>query len=184
MSEAITPYTVAIRQDALDDLHRRIDATRWPEREAVDDWSQGVPLAKLHELVAYWRDGYDWRRCETWLNGIGHFETMIDGLAIRFLHVRSPEPGARPLVMTHGWPGSILEFRDCIAPLTDPVAHGGRAQDAFHLVIPALPGFGFSGKPTATGWGVEKIARTWGELMRRLGYDPGGTRKAATGALP
>ncbi|WP_068077599.1 epoxide hydrolase family protein [Novosphingobium lentum] len=170
MSEAIRPFTVAIGQDQLDDLRRRIDATRWPEKEAVDDWSQGVPLSALRDLVGYWRDGYDWRRCETWLNQIGHFETTIDGLDIRFLHIRSKEPGARPLVMTHGWPGSILEFRACVAPLTDPVAHGGNAGEAFHLVIPALPGFGFSGKPAATGWGVEKIARTWGELMRRLGY--------------
>ncbi|WP_292924613.1 epoxide hydrolase family protein, partial [Novosphingobium sp. SCN 63-17] len=166
----IEPFTLAVPQAQIDDLHRRIDMTRWAERETVDDWSQGTPLAALRELVRYWREEYDWRRCEAWLNATGQFIAPIDGLPIHFLHVRSRHENATPLVLTHGWPGSILEFRNCIAALTDPEAHGGTADDAFHLVIPALPGFGFSGKPTQAGWGVERIARAWGELMRGLGY--------------
>ncbi len=169
MSE-IRPFTLAIPDSELDDLRRRIDLTRWPEREPVDDWSQGAPLAAVRDLVAYWRDGYDWRRCEARLNGFGQFITEIDGLDIHFIHVRSPHPGAVPLVLTHGWPGSVIEFMDTIEPLADPVAHGGRAEDAFHVVVPSLPGYGFSGKPVATGWNVERIARAWTELMRRLGY--------------
>ena len=167
----IRPFTLAIPQSQLDDLNARLDNTRWPEREAVSDWSQGVPLAALQEFVQYWRHGYDWRRCEERLNSLGQFITEIDGLDIHFLHIRSPHEDATPLIMTHGWPGSVIEFMGVIEPLTNPTAHGGRAEDAFHLVIPSLPGFGFSGKPSATGWGVEKIARSWGELMRRLGYD-------------
>ena len=168
--DAIKPFTLAVPQSALDDLRRRLGDVRWPEKEAVDDWSQGTPLAELQKLCNYWRDGYDWRRCEARLNALGQHVTEIDGLAIHFLHIRSPHEGAMPLIMTHGWPGSVIEFLDTIAPLTDPVAHGGRAEDAFHLVIPSLPGFGFSGKPAATGWGVDKIATAWAELMRRLGY--------------
>ena len=167
----ITRYAVDFGQDAIADLHRRIDMARWPEKETVDDWSQGVPLADLQRLVGHWRHDYDWYACQTMLNGWGMFETEIDGVAIRFLHIRSQIVDARPLLLTHGWPGSILEFRQCIAPLTDPVAHGGSASDAFHLVIPCLPGYGFSGKPTVTGWSVQKIATAWGELMQRLGYD-------------
>lgn len=166
----IEPFTLAVPQAQIDDLHRRIDMTRWAERETVEDWSQGTPLAALRELVRYWREEYDWRRCEAWLNATGQFTARIDGLPIHFLHVRSRHENATPLVLTHGWPGSILEFRNCIAALTDPEAHGGTAEDAFHVVIPALPGFGFSGKPTQAGWGVERIGRAWGELMRGLGY--------------
>lgn len=166
----IRPFTLAVPQSALDDLNRRLDQTRWPERETVDDWSQGTPLAALQDFVGYWRNDYDWRRCEARLNGLGQFITEIDGLDIHFLHVRSPNPAAMPLVMTHGWPGSVIEFMGVIEQLADPERFGGKAEDAFHVVVPSLPGFGFSGKSTATGWGVEKIGRTWGELMTRLGY--------------
>ncbi len=166
----IRPFTLAIPQDQIDDLHRRLDSTRWPERETVDDWSQGVPLAELQDLVARWRYGYDWRACEARLNGFGQFTTQIDGLDIHFLHVRSPQENAVPLILTHGWPGSVVEFLTAIGPLTDPLAHGGRAEDAFHVVIPSLPGYGFSGKPVRTGWGVERIGRAWAVLMERLGY--------------
>ncbi len=167
----VRPFTPAIPQSQLDDLNARLDNTRWPESEAVADWSQGVPLAALQDFVAYWREGYDWRRCEARLNSLGQFITEIEGLDIHFLHIRSPHENATPLIMTHGWPGSVIEFMEVIEPLTNPTAHGGRAEDAFHLVIPSLPGFGVSGKPSATGWGVEKIARSWGTLMARLGYD-------------
>jgi len=168
---SVKPFVIDIAKEAIADLHLRLDLVRWPEKETVADWTQGVPLATLQDLVAYWRNGYDWYACQSLLNQWGMFETEIDGVAIRFLHVRSAHAEARPLLMTHGWPGSILEFRRCIAPLTDPLAHGGTALDAFHLVIPCLPGYGFSGKPTATGWGVQKIAAAWGQLMARLGYD-------------
>ena len=168
--EAIRPFRLDVPEAALDDLRRRLADARWPERETVNDWSQGTPLPVLRELCDYWRDGYEWRRCEARLNGLNQHVTQIDGLDIHFLHVRSPHEGAMPLILTHGWPGSVIEFMDAIGPLTDPVAHGGRAEDAFHVVAPSLPGFGFSGKPTATGWGVGKIATAWAELMRRLGY--------------
>jgi pimeloyl-ACP methyl ester carboxylesterase len=167
----IEPFTIAIPDEALTDLKRRLQATRWPEREPVTDWSQGVPLEQVQRLCAYWRDQYDWRRCEAMLNGYPQFKTEIDGLGIHFLHVRSPEPGAMPLLLTHGWPGSIIEFHKVIGPLTDPVAHGGKASDAFHLVIPSLPGYGFSDKPEATGYNVGHIAEMWLSLMKRLGYD-------------
>lgn len=167
----IRPFHLSVAEDDLADLRRRIAATRWPERETVSDWSQGTPLAALQELTAYWADGYDWRRCEARLNGFGQYVTGIDGLDIHFIHVPSPHPQAVPLILTHGWPGSVIEFMDVIAPLADPVAHGGRAQDAFHVVVPSLPGYGFSGKPAATGWDVERIGRAWAELMRRLGYE-------------
>jgi epoxide hydrolase len=166
----IRPFTLAVPQEQLDDLARRLAAARWPERETVDDWSQGTPLAALQALVDYWRDGYDWRACEARLNGLGQWLTEIDGLDIHFLHVRSPEADALPLIMTHGWPGSVVEFLRVIGPLTDPVAHGGKAGQAFHLVLPSLPGYGFSGKPPRAGWGVDRIAAAWPELMRRLGY--------------
>ena len=164
--DRIRPFTLAIPQSQLDDLALRIDLTRWPEKEAVDDWSQGAPLAALQELVGYWRRGYDWRRCEARLNALGQFVTEIDGLDIHFLHVRSPHKDAMPLVMTHGWPGSVIEFIGVVEALTKP----DDPAQAFHLVLPSLPGFGFSGKPARTGWGVEKIGRAWGELMARLGY--------------
>jgi pimeloyl-ACP methyl ester carboxylesterase len=170
MSTTVHPFQLAILQADLDDLQARLAATRWPDRETVFDTSQGPQLARLQALVARWQDGYDWRRCETLLNTLGQYRAEIDGLDIHFLHVRSPEPDATPLLLTHGWPGSVLEFRDVIGPLTDPVAHGGQASDAFHLVIPSLPGFGFSGKPTGTGWDVGRIARAWATLMDRLGY--------------
>lgn len=165
--DRIRPFTLAIPQSQLDDLALRIDLTRWPEKEAVDDWSQGTPLAALQDLVGYWRSGYDWRRCEARLNALGQFVTEIDGLDIHFLHVRSPHKDAMPLVMTHGWPGSVIEFMGVVEALTNP----DDPAQAFHLVLPSLPGFGFSGKPARTGWGVEKIGRAWGELMTRLGYD-------------
>lgn len=163
---AIRPFTLAISDAQLADLAARIDNTRWPEKEAVDDWSQGTPLAALQDLVGYWRNDYDWRRCEARLNALGQFTTEIDGLEIHFLHIRSPHAGATPLIMTHGWPGSVIEFMGVIEGLTNPAD----PAQAFDLVLPSLPGFGFSAKPGATGWGVEKIARAWGELMARLGY--------------
>lgn len=177
MPTMIEAFPLAIPDSQLEDLHRRLDAVRWPEKEAVDDWSQGVPLADMRALVDYWRTGYDWRRCEAMLNDYGQFRTRIDGLDIHFLHVRSPHANALPMLLTHGWPGSVIEFHKVIGPLTDPVAHGGRAEDAFHLIIPSLPGYGFSSKPARTGWGVEGIAAAWAELMRRLGY----TRYVAQG---
>lgn len=167
----IKPFVIDVAREEIADLYRRIDMTRWPEKETVDDWSQGTPLAALQDLVRYWRQDYDWYACQDLLNGWGLFETEIDGVAIRFAHVRSSQPGARPLLLTHGWPGSILEFRRCIAPLTRPEEHGGQPSDAFHLIIPCLPGYGFSGKPAVKGWSVEKVAVAWGELMQRLGYD-------------
>jgi pimeloyl-ACP methyl ester carboxylesterase len=170
MTDSITPFTLAVPQGDLDDLNARLDRARWPEAEPVADWSQGARLEKVRALVEYWRHGYDWRRCEAHLNALGQFKTQIDGLEIHFLHVRSPNPDALPLIVTHGWPGSVLEFMKVIGPLTDPAAHGGDAADAFHVVMPSLPGFGFSGKPTTTGWGVEKIAQTWATLMSRLCY--------------
>jgi microsomal epoxide hydrolase len=170
MSTTIHPFQLAVPVADLDDLQRRLAHTRWPDAETVADTSQGPQLAKLRALVARWQDGYDWRRCEAMLNDWGQYKTGIDGIDIHFLHIRSPEPDATPLLMTHGWPGSVLEFRDVIGPLTDPVAHGGQASDAFHLVIPSLPGFGFSGKPATTGWNVNRIADAWIVLMDRLGY--------------
>jgi pimeloyl-ACP methyl ester carboxylesterase len=172
----IRPFRIAAGDDELDDLRRRLTATRWPDPETVDDWSQGIPRSYVRDLCAYWADGYDWRAREARLNEFPQFITPIgvDGcepVDIHFLHVRSPHDEAMPLVMTHGWPGSIAEFQDVIGPLTDPTAHGGDASDAFHVVCPSLPGYGFSGKPTEPGWGVARIAAAWGELMARLGYD-------------
>jgi len=171
MTDTITPFTLAVPQTELDDLARRLAATRWPDKETVDDWSQGSPLAKVQALVAHWQHGYNWRACEARLNALGQFKTHIDGLDVHFLHIRSPHPNAMPLLITHGWPGSVIEFMKVIGPLTDPVAHGGSAKDAFDLVLPSLPGFGFSDKPAATGWGVPRIAAAWISLMQRLGYD-------------
>ena len=171
MSNAITPFQLAVPEAELAYLRRRIAQKRWTDREAEDGEHQGVPLADAQALCAYWRDSYDWRACEARLNGFGQFRTEIDGLGIHFLHVRSPEANALPLVLTHGWPGSVVEFLKVIGPLTNPVAHGGRAEDAFHVVVPSLPGYGFSDKPAQAGWSVERIAAAWIELMRRLGYD-------------
>ena len=171
MTNVIHPFRLAVPQSDLDDLSRRLMETRWPDRETVSDTSQGPPLAKIRALADYWREHYDWRRCERLLNDFGQFRTEIDGLGIHFLHIRSPEPDALPMIMTHGWPGSVLEFRDVIGPLTDPVAYGGKAADAFHLVIPTLPGFGFSDKPTEPGWNMARTADAWILLMARLGYD-------------
>lgn len=167
---AITPFTLDVPDADLDDLRRRLNATRWPDRETVPDTSQGPRLEKVRALVEHWATGYDWRRTEALLNGWGQGTTTIDGLEIHFLHVRSAVPGARPLLLTHGWPGSVLEFRHAVGPLTDPLAHGGSAEDAFHVVVPSLPGFGFSGKPTTTGWTLRRTARAWAVLMDRLGY--------------
>ncbi|MEL6874821.1 MAG: epoxide hydrolase, partial [Pseudomonadota bacterium] len=171
MSDMIRDFRIEIPDAALEDLQDRLDRVRWPDPEPVDDWSQGIPLAYVQDVAARWRSGYDWRKCEAALNQYAHHMTEIDGVDIHFMHVRSPEPEARPVIMTHGWPGSIVEFLDVIGPLTDPVAHGGEAKDACHLVIPSLPGYGFSGKPKVTGWGVEKIGTVWDELMLRLGYE-------------
>lgn len=168
---AIGSFEFHADEAQLGDLKRRLAATRWPERETVDDWSQGAPLETVRALCAYWARDYDWRRCEARLNSLGQHRTEIDGLGLHFLHVRSPEPDALPLVMTHGWPGSVLEFLKVIGPLTDPRAHGGDPGDAFHLVLPSLPGYGFSDKPARAGWGVARIAGAWVELMSRLGYD-------------
>ncbi|MEI9400877.1 epoxide hydrolase [Mesorhizobium sp. Cs1330R2N1] len=167
---SIRPFKAQVPQAALDDLRRRITETRWPDRETVSDQSQGIQLAKLKPLVEYWGTSYDWRKAEAKLNALPQFMTTIDGVDIHFIHVRSRHPSALPLIMTHGWPGSVLELLKTVDPLTDPTAHGGSAEDAFDLVLPSLPGFGFSGKPTDTGWGPDRIARAWAELMKRLGY--------------
>jgi pimeloyl-ACP methyl ester carboxylesterase len=174
---AIRPFRVAVPEADLVDLRRRIAATRWPDRQTVDDQSQGIQLEKLRPLVDYWGTGYDWRKAEARLNTLPQFMTSIDGVDIHFIHVRSPHPNAMPLIMTHGWPGSVLELLKTVGPLTDPTAHGGRTEDAFDLVLPSMPGYGFSGKPTSVGWGPDRIARAWVELMRRLGY----TRYVAQG---
>lgn len=170
MSDQITPFRIAISDDQLEDLKRRLRATRWPERECVDDWTQGLPLAYAQEVASYWLEKYDWRAREGLLNRFAQFKTQIDGLGIHFIHVRSPHPDATPLLVTHGWPGSIVEFQKVIGPLTNPTAHGGEAADAFHVVCPSLPGYGFSDKPTRTGWNAQRIAKAWSELMLRLGY--------------
>jgi len=173
----VTPFKVHVPQAALDDLKRRLANTRWPNKEPVSDWSQGVPLAKVQALVEYWRTHYDWRRVESTLNALPQFRTQIDGLGIHFIHVRSKHDNALPMILTHGWPGSIFEFIQVIGPLTDPTAHGDKAEEAFHVVIPSLPGFGFSDKPTQPGWGLPRIADTWALMMQRLGY----TRYVAQG---
>src|SRR6195256_4075216 len=167
---AIRPFQVGFSEADLTDLRRRINATRWPESETVTDDSQGVPLALMQELANYWATDYDWSKCEAKLNGLPNFITEIDGLDIHFIHVRSQHENALPLVVTHGWPGSIIEQLKIIDPLTNPTAHGASASDAFHLVIPSLPGHGFSAKPTSTGWDPVRVARAWVVLMKRLGY--------------
>jgi len=167
---SIRPFKAQVPQAALEDLRRRIAATRWPEKETVADRSQGVQLAKLQELVHYWGTDYEWRKVEAQLNALPQFITTIDALDIHFIHVRSRHQNSLPVIITHGWPGSVTEQLKIIGPLTDPTAHGGSAQDAFDVVIPSMPGYGFSGKPTATGWNPDRIARAWAELMKRLGY--------------
>jgi epoxide hydrolase len=169
-SDSVVPLRLRVPDADLDDLRERLRNTRWPEPEPVPDWSQGVPLAYLRELCGYWAEGYDWRPVEARLNDAGQFRTTIDGLGVHFLHARSAHPDALPLVLTHGWPGSVLEFLELLGPLTDPTAHGGSAADAFHVVVPSLPGYGLSDRPTGTGWGIERTARAWAVLMGRLGY--------------
>ncbi|MGA7431572.1 MAG: epoxide hydrolase family protein [Xanthobacteraceae bacterium] len=169
-AEAIRPFTINVPQDQLADMRRRIAATRWPERETVVDDSQGVPLATMQDLAHYWATGYDWRKVEARLNALPQFMTTIDGLDVHFIHVRSKQENALPLIVTHGWPGSVIEQLKIVDPLSNPTAHGASASDAFHLVIPSLPGYGFSGKPTSTGWGPDRIAQAWVVLMKRLGY--------------
>jgi pimeloyl-ACP methyl ester carboxylesterase len=166
----LRPFRVQIPQEELAELQRRIKATRWPSKELVADRSQGVQLATAQELARYWTTSYDWRTCEARLNALPQFTTEIDGVNIHFIHVTSPHENALPLIMTHGWPGSVIELLETIGPLTDPTAHGGRAEDAFHLVLPSLPGYGFSGEPTELGWDPGRTARAWAELMGRLGY--------------
>jgi pimeloyl-ACP methyl ester carboxylesterase len=167
---SIRPFSAKVPQATLDELRRRIVATQWPEKETVADHSQGVPLAAMQELARYWATEYDWRKVEARLNALPQFITEIDGLDIHFIHVRSRHENALPLIVTHGWPGSIIEQLKIIDPLVNPTAHGGSASDAFHVVIPSMPGYGFSGKPTSTGWGPERMARAWAALMKRLGY--------------
>ncbi len=176
-NESIRPFRARVPDQALADLRRRIQATRWPTKELVEDRSQGVQLATLRELARYWATEYDWRTCEARLNALPQFTTEIDGVVIHFIHVRSRHENALPLIMTHGWPGSVLELLETIGPLTDPTSHGGTAGDAFHLVLPSLPGYGFSGEPTELGWESGRIARAWARLMERLGY----TRYVAQG---
>ena len=173
----IRSFQIAIPQEQIDDLRQRVAATRWPTNELVADRSQGVQLATLQALARYWTSEYDWRRCEARLNALPQFTTEIDGVEIHFIHVRSQHENALPLIMTHGWPGSVIELLDTVGPLTDPTAHGGTADDAFHLVLPSLPGYGFSGEPTELGWDAGRVARAWAELMKRLGY----TRYVAQG---
>ncbi len=174
---SIRPFRVEVQEQAISDLRRRIAAARWPSKELVTDRSQGVQLATVRALARYWAEDYDWRKCEARLNALPQFKTEIDALGIHFIHVESPHENALPLIMTHGWPGSVIELLETIGPLTDPTAHGGRAEDAFHLVLPSIPGYGFSDEPTELGWGPIRIGYAWAELMRRLGY----TRYVAQG---
>ncbi len=188
MTDVFTPFEIAVGDEQLVDLHERLARTRWPEAETVEDWSQGVPLGYLREVCEYWRTSYDWRVREAALNRFPQFRTTLSGggdepLAIHFLHVRSPAPDALPLILTHGWPGSTTEFMEVAGPLTDPEAHGGDPADAFDIVVPSLPGFGFSGKPTRAGWNVDRIARAWDELMVRLGYERYGAQGGDWGSL-
>ena len=181
MSE-ITPFTIDTPEEQLTDLRNRINNTRWAEEECVNDWSQGIPLTYVREIADYWANQYDWRKSEQYLNTFDHFQTNIDDLDIQFIHQKSPHPDAYPLIITHGWPVSIVEFHKVIQPLVDPTKHGGKAEDAFHVVCPSLPGYGFSGKPSQSGWGVEKIAETWDQLMVRLGYENYGAQGGDWGA--
>jgi epoxide hydrolase len=181
--ESIQPFRIDVPQADLDDLHNRLGRTRWPDELPDVGWAYGVPLDYLKGLVDYWRTGYDWRAHEARLNELAQFTTTIDGQTIHFLHVRSPEPDALPLIVTHGWPGSIVEFMKIIGPLTDPRHHGGDPADAFHVVAPSLPGFGLSGPTHETGWNTDRVARAWAELMDRLGYDRYGAQGGDTGAI-
>jgi hypothetical protein len=181
-SRKIHPFRLDIPGAEIDDLHRRLDETRWPQPLPGDDWDTGVPVAWLHELADYWRRGYDWRAVEREINEVPQFTTIVDGQQIYFLHVRSPEPDALPLILTHGWPGSVVEFLDVIGPLTDPGTHGADRRDAFDVVIPALPGFGFSSPVLESGWTATRVAAAWNELMSRLGYARYGTRGGDIGA--
>ncbi|MBT2226645.1 epoxide hydrolase family protein [Nonomuraea sp. NEAU-A123] len=183
MSEEITAFLIKIPQDRLDDLRHRLAQTRWPDELPGAGWEAGVPLGYLKDLADYWRTGYDWRAHEARLNEFPQFTTDIDGQIVHFLHVRSPEPGALPLVITHGWPGSVVEFMKIIGPLTDPASHGGDPADAFHVVAPSLPGFGFSSPLAAAGWNTSRVARAWAELMQRLGYHRYGAQGGDTGAI-
>lgn len=188
MAADIEPFTIDVPEADLADLRERLARTRWPEAETVDDWSQGIPLAYVREVCEHWRTTYDWRARERALNRFPQFRTTLSGggdepLGIHFLHVRSPEPGAFPLVLTHGWPGSTVEFMNVVGPLTDPVAHGGDAADAFHVVAPSLPGYGFSDKPTRPGWGVDRVGRAWDELMVALGYERYGAQGGDWGSI-
>lgn len=182
VADELTPFRIEIADADLEDLRDRLARTRWPEPETVDDWSQGIPLSYVQELCSYWRSGYDWRRAEAQLNAIPQFRTEIDGLVIHFLHAGSPHAEALPLLITHGWPGSVVEFLKVIGPLVDPPAHGGDAADAFDVVCPSLPGYGFSDKPPTTGWGTPRIAAAWAELMARLGYARYGAQGGDWGA--
>ncbi|EPX4280640.1 epoxide hydrolase family protein [Citrobacter freundii] len=166
----VTPFNFVVAEREIQDIYMRLDHVRWPEAQTVSDWSQGIPLSEMLQLVEYWRHKYDWRRCERRLNSLPQFKTELEGLDIYFLHVRSSQENALPLILTHGWPGSILEFDKVIGPLSEPQNFGGDRRDAFHLVIPALPGYGFSSKPIGTGWGLDRIAANWNVLMERLGY--------------
>jgi pimeloyl-ACP methyl ester carboxylesterase len=178
----IEPFEVRLSDGEADDLRDRLARTRWPDAETVDDWSQGVPLAYVRELCDYWRDGYDIGAAQARFNAFPQYRTAIDGLDIHFLHVPSRHPDALPLVITHGWPGSVAEFHEVIGPLTDPVEHGGDASDAFHVVCPSLPGYGWSGKPAEPGWGIDRIAAAWATLMERLGYTTYGAQGGDWGA--
>ncbi|MEV0590548.1 epoxide hydrolase family protein [Nonomuraea cavernae] len=183
MSSEITPFRIDVPQAQLDDLRDRLVATRWPDELPGVGWSYGVPAGYARQLAEYWRTGFDWRAAEARLNAFPQFTTRIDGQNIHFLHVRSPEPNALPLIITHGWPGSVAEFMKVIGPLTDPAAHGGQAADAFDVVAPSIPGFGFSGPTTEPGWDLNRVARAWAELMRRLGYHRYGAQGGDSGAV-
>src|SRR5690349_1910838 len=174
---AVRPFSLSVSEEALADLRQRIAATRWPTKELVADRSQGVQLSTMKELARYWATDYDWRKCEAKLNALPQFKTEIDGVDIHFIHAKSRNKNAMPLIMTHGWPGSVIELLDAVGPLTDPTAHGGKAEDAFDLVLPSLPGYGFSAEPKELGWNPGRMAKAWAELMHRLGY----TRYVAQG---
>jgi pimeloyl-ACP methyl ester carboxylesterase len=182
MASGIDPFRIAVADSDLEDLRQRLRQTRWPEAATVTDWTQGVPLSYVQELCGYWADEYDWRAREARLNQVPQYRTDLDGLGIHFLHIPSPEPDALPLIITHGWPGSIVEFMEVIGPLTNPGAHGGNPKDAFHVVAPSLPGYAWSDKPTTTGWGLQHIAAAWAALMDRLGYHRYGAQGGDWGA--
>jgi hypothetical protein len=179
-SSELTAFEVQVPEPAVNDLHARLGSVRWPEKEPVSDWAQGVPMSELQDLIAYWRDGYDWRRVEAEINSLPNYRTELDGLGIHFIHVRSRDADALPLLLTHGWPGSVVEFLDSVGPLVDPTRHGGNAQDAFHLVIPSLPGFGFSDRPGERGWNHVRIARAWDQVIQFHSVDNGYWREQAT----